>query len=63
MRRNLVSTGHRKGHVLGEILKVLDSLLYGVHSEAFDAEIRVRVALSVEPMFKHDCCSIQFLGC
>ena len=63
MRRNLVSTGHREDHVLGEILKVVDSLLYGVYSEAFDAEIGVRVALAIEPMFKHDCCSIQFLGC
>jgi len=37
-----------------EILQVVNCLLYSVHSKAFDAKIRIRVAETVKAMLKQD---------
>ena len=61
-RGNLVASRHGELHILRKVREVLDGLLYGVHTEALDGEVAVRVGAPEEPMLEHDGRSIQLLG-
>ena len=57
----MVAIRHRKVHIRCEILEVVDCLLYGVHLEAFDAEVWIRVAETVKSMLKDDGATVLLL--